>query len=289
MRHPWKQFLWWYLSPYGVFALSNPCVTRGSSFVDDFWALRRYLCCWIHASPVEAVSLIISKSHTGCLRCTIHASPIEAVSLVIPKSLEAVWAVEYMRHPWKHFIGDFWALKGSLRYRILALPVKAVSLGISEALGPVCAVESMRYLWNLFRWWILWPLGLFALLNQWVTHRSSFFDNFWVPRGCLGYQIHASLVGAFLLMIFESIGAVWDVESMCHPWQQIRWWFRSRYGLFSLSNPCVTRGRSLIGDFWGPRDCLRYQIHASPVEAVSLINFEPLGAVCIVKSMCHPC
>jgi hypothetical protein len=183
------------------------------------------------------------------LRCTIHASPIEAVSLVIPKSLEAVWAVEYMRHPWKHFIGDFWALKGSLRCRILALPVKAVSLGISEALGPVCAVESMRYLWNLFRWWILCPLGLFALLNQWVTHRSSFFDNFWVPRGCLGYQIHASSVGAFSLMNFrvhrgclgcrihvspmaanslmisESLWAVFAVESLRHPWKEFDWWF----------------------------------------------------------------
>jgi hypothetical protein len=50
-RHPWKQFRWWFLRPHGLFALSNPRVTRGSSFVDDFWR------------------------HMGCLRCRIHVSP----------------------------------------------------------------------------------------------------------------------------------------------------------------------------------------------------------------------
>jgi hypothetical protein len=45
-----------------VFALSNPCVTRGSSFVEDFWGHRGFLRCRIHASPVKAVSLMISES-----------------------------------------------------------------------------------------------------------------------------------------------------------------------------------------------------------------------------------
>jgi hypothetical protein len=45
-----------------LFALSNPFVTRGSSFVEDFGGHLGCLLCLIHASPVEAVSLMISDS-----------------------------------------------------------------------------------------------------------------------------------------------------------------------------------------------------------------------------------
>jgi hypothetical protein len=69
--------------PNGLFALSNTCVTRGSSFVDD---LRVRRC---------------------CLRCRIHASPVEAVSLMISESLGAVCALESKPHPWKYFVDDF--------------------------------------------------------------------------------------------------------------------------------------------------------------------------------------
>jgi hypothetical protein len=46
----------------GLFALSNPCVTRGSTFVDDLCGHMGCLLCLIHASPVEAVLLMISDS-----------------------------------------------------------------------------------------------------------------------------------------------------------------------------------------------------------------------------------
>jgi hypothetical protein len=36
MRHPWKQFWLKISEAQGLFTLSNPCVTRGSSFVEDF-------------------------------------------------------------------------------------------------------------------------------------------------------------------------------------------------------------------------------------------------------------
>jgi hypothetical protein len=45
-----------------MFALSNPCITRGSTFVDDFCGHMGCFLCLIHASPVEAVSLTISDS-----------------------------------------------------------------------------------------------------------------------------------------------------------------------------------------------------------------------------------
>ena len=54
-------FLMLFLSPQGLFALLNPCVTRGSSFVDDFCVHRGSFHCRIHVSPMEAVSLRISK------------------------------------------------------------------------------------------------------------------------------------------------------------------------------------------------------------------------------------
>jgi len=71
--------------------LSNPCVTCGSSFVDDFRVPRGCLRCRIHASPVEAVLLMISESG------------VNQFSMMIFESAGAVCAVESMRHPMKQF------------------------------------------------------------------------------------------------------------------------------------------------------------------------------------------
>jgi hypothetical protein len=61
MRHPWKHFRWWFRRPEGLFALSNPCLTIGSSFVDDFWFCS------------ESVFVDDFIAHMGSLRCPIHA------------------------------------------------------------------------------------------------------------------------------------------------------------------------------------------------------------------------
>jgi hypothetical protein len=147
LQHPWKKFHWLFLRPQELFAPSNPGVTPGSSFVDDFWG------------------------HRGCLRCPIHGWPVEAVSLIISEATWGVCAVESTRHPWKKFhwlflrpqelfalsnpgvtpgssfVDDFWGHRGCLRCRIHAWPVEAVSLIISEATWDVCAVESERHPW----------------------------------------------------------------------------------------------------------------------------------------------
>jgi len=39
----------------------------------------------------------------SCLRCRIHASPVEALSVMISEAAGAVCAVESMRHQWKQF------------------------------------------------------------------------------------------------------------------------------------------------------------------------------------------
>jgi hypothetical protein len=74
-----------------LFALSNPYVTLGSTFVDDFCGHMGSLLCLIHASPVEAVSLMI---------CDSAATQF---LLMISKPTWAFCAVESMRHPRKQF------------------------------------------------------------------------------------------------------------------------------------------------------------------------------------------
>jgi len=58
-------------------------------------------------------------------------------------------------------------------------------------------------------------------------------------------------------------------------------------GLFALSNPCVTLESSLVDDFLDIMGSLRFRIHESPVEAVSLMISKAAGALCIVESMQH--
>jgi hypothetical protein len=156
---------------------------------------------------------------------------------------------------------------------------------ISEARGAVCTIESMCHpckhfrWWFLsrqrlsFRWWFLRPQGLISLSNPCITRESSFGDDFWGHRCWLRCRIHTSPVVAVSLMSYESLGAVCAVESMYHPWNQFSRWFLRLEGLFTLSNSCVTCGSSFVDDFWGHRGCLRCRIHASRVEAVSLMIF----------------
>jgi len=99
--------------------------------------------------------------------------------------------------------------------------------------------------------------------------------------------MHVLPVQAVSLMISEATRAVCAVESMHHQWKQFRCIFLRPQGLFPLSNPCVTRGSSFDGDFGGRRGCLRCRIHASLVEAVSVVISEAGGAVCAVESMRH--
>ena len=97
-----------------------------------------------------------------------------------------------------------------------------------------------------------------------MTRGWSFVDDISVPRGCLGGRIQASPVDAVLLMISESLGAVW------------------------VSNPSFTRGWSFVDDIRVLRASLGCRIQVSPVAAVSLMISESLGLVWAVKSKRHP-
>jgi len=114
--------------------------------------------------------------------------------------------------------------------------------------------------------------GLCGLTNAFITCESSlrgdfdsiFHDYFWVKRGCVGWRIHSPPVKAvsgaisewaasqFFLTVYESRGAVWPDESICHLWKEFRglllsgqrlsfpWLFMSHQGLFGLPNQFVT-------------------------------------------------
>jgi len=98
-----------------------------------------------------------------------------------------------------------------------------VSVMIYESLGACFSCRIHGSLLRVVSWMIFESQGLFALSNPCVTSDNN------------------------LLMISESVGVIWAVESMCRPWEQ----FRKR--LFALSNPFVNNDSSLVDDFGDPR------------------------------------
>jgi hypothetical protein len=154
---------WWFLSPEGLFRLSNRGVTPGSSslmtqgavwavesnrhpwhqFVDDLWVPRG----------------LFGMSNRGV---TLGSSSLLAQGVV--------WAVASIRHPSHQFVDDFWVPRGSFGCRIQSSHMTAVrwwpkglfgllhpsvtrdtsSLMISESLGALSTVESTRHPWQQF-------------------------------------------------------------------------------------------------------------------------------------------
>jgi hypothetical protein len=135
---------------------------------------------------------------------------------------------------------------------------------IYESLGAVWAVECNCHTWQ------------------------QFVDDFWVSSGCFGCRIHAEPVTAvswwFMspyglfglsnatvtrdsssLMINESLGAVWAVESNCHPWQVFVddfWVPRAVWAVECTYHP----RQQFVDDFWVPRaiwavDSMRHPSH----------------------------
>ena len=114
-RRQWLNFHWLFLSQHGMGALTNPRVTVGSSFVDDFpvgidlvvvdffFVNRGCESFRFHASPLEGVLVMISELaatqffvdyfwlNRGCARCRIHASPLESVLLTISETTKAMF------------------------------------------------------------------------------------------------------------------------------------------------------------------------------------------------------
>jgi len=88
------------------------------------------------------------------------------------------------------------------------------------------------------RCWFLSPYGLFGLSNPRVIRESS------------------------SLMISQSLGAVWAVESMCHPWQQF------------------------VDDFWVPTTVSAVESMCHPWQQF-VVDFWVPTTVWAVESLCH--
>jgi len=282
--HLRKQFRWRYLSlqrlsfrslflsQLGLCALTNPSVTCWSSFVDDFWVNRGSVRCQIHASLLEADSLMI-----------LNRQRLNFPWLFL--SRHGLCVVTNPRFTCRScFVDDLWVDSDSVLLDYLS-SMEELSLMIFESTEVVYATESTRHLWKQFHWWFLsrqrlsfrWLFlsqhGLFTLPNPHVTFESCFVDvfgvckdsvfvdYFWVTRGFLRWRIHASLMEAVSLTISESTGAVCGDESMSHLWKQFRWWFLSlqqlsfrwlflsQQGHCALTNPSVTYRSDFVNDF----------------------------------------
>jgi hypothetical protein len=226
----------------------NPCVSSGSSFGDDFW---------------DCSNLVFVDSfrvNRGGVHWRVHASALNTVSVMNSES-EMTW----------------------------------FSLTISNSIGAVCAGESMCHLWKQFRWQFM------------SRKRLTFSWLFLSQQGCERWQIHASALEPVSGMIYESAvtqfsltiskltGSVCAGESIRHLWKQfgwlflrrqqlsLHWLFLSQQGLCALMNKCVTYGSSFINHFlvgndsvfldcfWVNRGCGRCRIHASALQAVSVM------------------
>jgi len=150
---------------------------------------------------------------------------------------------------------------------------------ISESLEAVWAVESFRHTWHQFVDDSK-SLGAVCAVESLLHPRQQLVGDFWVPRGCFGYQIHKSSVRA------------------------LRWWFPSPYGLDGLSNPCVRRDISslmiseslgavravesflaiksiglpwehFVDHFWVPMGWMGCRIHALPMTALRWLFLSP--------------
>ena len=93
------------MSPYGLFGLSNPCVTHDSSSLVFYESLRVFglsnPCVTRYSS-----SLMFYES-LGLFGLSKPCVTRESSSLVISEFLWAVWTVESMRHPLQQFVDDF--------------------------------------------------------------------------------------------------------------------------------------------------------------------------------------
>jgi hypothetical protein len=129
-------------------------------------------------------------SPRGCLRCRIHASPVKAVSLMISESAGAVSIVELTCQPWKQFRGCFLSVQGlSFQWWFLSPQLLSFRLWF---LSPQELYPLSNPLLNCASSFV----DVF-----WVGSDSVFNDDFSVHKGCTRCRILVSTVEADSLTI----------------------------------------------------------------------------------------
>jgi len=144
----------------------------------------------------------------------------------------------------------------------------------------------------------------------WVGNDLVFGDDFRVKWDFVRWWIEASAKEAVSLIvsklaetqlslaISKSTRTLCPYESTCQPWKNYRWWFLNRQllsfrwwfpsqqRLCAGTNPVFSLECSLVDGFWVStdsvfacdfevnRDFVRWRIHATAIEALSLMVFE---------------
>jgi hypothetical protein len=323
IRHQWKQFRglfltgrrlnfpWLLMSRQGLCVLTNPRVTSGNTFGEDFW------------EGSDSVFLHCFWVNRCCVRWGFHASSPEAVSKVISEGqrLSFLWLFmskqglcgltnpfitcenSFGGYLWlggdSVFLDCLWVNRGCVRWRIHWSPLQTFSGMISER---AATLFSLLFLSEQ----VLCALRIPCVISGssfggyfWVGSDSVFLDCWWVNRGCVGWRIHSSSVKAvsgaiyewvatqFSLTVYESTWTVWDDESFvtCES---------SFGGYFWVVSDSV-----FLDCSWVNRGCVGWRIHSSRVKAVpgaisewsatqfSLMFSESTGAVGVEDSLCH--
>jgi hypothetical protein len=160
-----------FLSQYGQCVLTNPCVTCGSGFVDDFWLgndsiLLDYF--WLNNDSTGDVCGQESRHH---LWKYFHWWFLSLQVLCTLSNQRVTFGIgfidDFLLGSDLVFVYYFLVNRGCVRCRIQASPLQAVSLKISESAatqflltisestGALCSDESKHHLLQRFRWWFL--------------------------------------------------------------------------------------------------------------------------------------
>jgi hypothetical protein len=138
-------FYWLFLRQQGMWALTNPRVTCGCDVVDDFgvdsglvfiyyfYVNRGCERRWIHASPVEAVWLTISKSVADQFSLTISESTRVGVLTNTRVTCGSGFVDDFWVGSGLVFIDNFWIKRGCVQSQIQTSPLEYVSLMISQS------------------------------------------------------------------------------------------------------------------------------------------------------------
>jgi len=218
-------FHWLFQIQQELCALTNPCVSFGNSFGDDFCASSNTVSC-LFLSQHGLCALTnpcfsswnsfpwLFSSQQGLCTMTNQCVPVEAGThwfvsrprISFPLQFPSQQGLYALMNPYvtcgSSFDDYFWGASNS------------VFLDYFWVNRVVCDDESIRHLWKQFSWWFLsrqqlnlpWLIlsqqGLWALMNPcissgtsfgddfWVCSNSVFLDYFWVNRDYVRWPIH---------------------------------------------------------------------------------------------------
>jgi hypothetical protein len=229
----------------------KPNIMWGSSFSGDFRALS------------DSVFGDDFRVNRDCVRWRIHASDLEALSLMVYESAATQLSVMFFESTGTVRADEtrFW-LGMQSRWWFLSRQWLSFHLRFQSQQG-LCALPNPRV-----------SLGSTVVYGFWVGSYTAFSDDFRVNRECVRSWIQASAGDVVSVMLYESTATQFSLAilgstgTLCanvstrQPWKHCRllflsrqlhsfwWWFLSQQGLCARMNPDFSWGWSLVDAFW---------------------------------------